>query len=340
MPPAASPRTVTLEDVAREAGVSPSTVSRILTGSARVRADKAAQVRAAIERLGYKPNAFARGLALGASGSVGVLTQDIASPFYNDALHGIEQGLMGSGYSPLIISGHWSTPDETHAVELFMNRRVEAMIVLGGELPDKVLKGLSEKLPLAVLGRRLDLGPTGVSVSLDNRRAAAELVTHLISRGHRSIGHIVGPSSHLDARERLAGYREALGAAGLPFVETLTAQGDFREPSGLIATGQLLARHPEMTALFCANDQMAYGARLALYRQGLRVPEDVSLVGFDDLPGSSYTAPPLTSVRQPMAEIGAWLAHFVTAQLRGQAAETPNFALELRLRESVGWRRG
>lgn len=331
---------VTLAEVARAAGVSPSTVSRILNGTAQVKAAKVAQVRAAIDRLGYKPNAFARSLATGTSGSVGVLTQDIASPFYGDALSGIEGGLMGSGYSPLIISGHWRTDDEEHAVELFLSRRVEALIVLGGQLPEDELRHLAGQLPVAVLGRRLDLSALGsVSLFLDNRRAAREVVGHLLDRGHRRIGHIAGPQDHRDARERLAGYREALEERGLPFVPSLVVQGDFHEPSGLIGTQRLLAAHPDMTAIFNANDQMAYGARLALYRLGLRVPEDMSLVGFDDLPGSTYTTPPLTSVRQPMAEMGRWLARFVVARLTGQEIEPFRPQLELRLRESVALRR-
>lgn len=331
---------VTLAEVAREAGVSPSTVSRILNGTAQVKAAKVTRVRAAIERLGYKPNAFARGLATGASGSVGVLTQDVASPFYGDALGGIESGLMGSGYSPLIVSGHWRTDDEEHAVELFMSRRVEALIVLGGRLPEDELRALAGQLPVAVLGRPVDLAsPGSVSLSLDNHGAARGVVNYLLDRGHRRIGHIAGPQDHADARDRLAGYRRALEDRGLPFQPGLVVQGDFHEPSGLIGARQLLAQHPDMTAIFSANDQMAYGARLALYRLGLRVPEDMSLVGFDDLPGSAYTTPPLTSVRQPMAEMGRWLARFVVARLTGQEVEPFEPELELRLRESVAPRR-
>ncbi|EYB68120.1 LacI family transcriptional regulator [Deinococcus phoenicis] len=331
---------VTLAEVAREAGVSPSTVSRILNGTAQVKAAKVAQVKAAIEKLGYKPNAFARSLATGASGSVGVLTQDIASPFYGDALGGIESGLMGSGYSPLIISGHWRTDDEEHAIELFMSRRVEALIVLGGHLPEHELRQLAQQLPVAILGRRVDLPSAGsISLALDNQRAAYDVVNYLLDRGHRRIGHLSGPRDHADALARLAGYRQALEDRGFPFQPGLVVQGDFHEPSGLIGTQQLVAQHPDMTAIFSANDQMAYGARLALYRMGLRVPEDMSLVGFDDLPGSAYTTPPLTSVRQPMAEMGHWLARFVVAQLTGQEITPFQPQLELRLRESVAPRR-
>ncbi|WP_288482529.1 LacI family DNA-binding transcriptional regulator [uncultured Deinococcus sp.] len=333
-------RNVTLAEVAREAGVSPSTVSRILNGTARVKGDKEQSVRRAIDLLGYRPNAFARGLATGASGSIGVLTQDIASPFYNDALSGIERGLMGSGYSPIIISGHWRTDEEEHAVELLLARRVEALIVLGGQLPDQELRDLAARLPVAVLGRPLDLSEYGgASLALNNRQASRDLVTHLLDRGHRVIGHIMGLADQEDAQERLGGYRDALESRGVAYVPSLVVQGDFREPSGLIGMQRLLAAHPDITAAFCANDQMAYGARLALYRLGIRVPEDVSLVGFDDLPGSCYTTPPLTSVRQPMEEMGQWLARFVLGRLLGEDVPAFNPRLELQLRESVASRR-
>jgi len=334
-------RAVTLSEVAREAGVSPSTVSRILNGTARVNDTKARQVRLAIEKLGYTPNTFARSLATGASGSIGVLTPDIASPFYNDALSGIERGLMGSGYSPIIISGHWRTDEEEHAVALLLNRRVEGMIILGGQMPDHDLHALAARLPIGVLGRTIDLGAHGgASLAMDNRQSARDLVNYLIGRGHRVIGHISGPSDHADARERLDGYRDALEERGLRFDPTLVVQGDFQEPSGLIGMQRLLQSHSNMTAVFVANDQMAYGARLALYRLGLRVPDDMSLVGFDDLPGSSYTMPPLTSVRQPMGEMGQWLARYILSRLRSETIEPFEPRQELMLRESVASRRG
>ncbi|WP_221088664.1 LacI family DNA-binding transcriptional regulator [Deinococcus aquaedulcis] len=333
-------RAVTLTEVAREAGVSPSTVSRILNGTARVGDDKATQVRRAIEKLGYTRNAFARSLATGSSGIIGVLTPDIASPFYNDALSGIERGLMGSGYSPLMISGHWRTGEEEHAVELLLGRRVEGLILLGGQLPDAEIRAVAAQVPVGVLGRVVDLEAWGgVSIALDQRQSARDLVTYLVGRGHRVIGHISGPPDHADARERLAGYREALEDCGLRFQPSLVVAGDFQELSGLIGMQRLWQRCPRLTAVFCANDQMAYGARLALHRLGLRVPEDLSLIGFDDLPGSAYTTPPLSSVRQPMAEMGRWLARAVLARLRGEAIPPFTPRQELMLRESVATRR-
>lgn len=332
-------RNVTLAEVAKAAGVSISTVSRIVNGSAGVRDAKAARVRDAISALGYRPNTLARSLVTGRSNSIGVLTQDIASPHYGATLVGIEKGLSGTAYAPLFISGHWLASDEERAVDLLLDRRVAGLIVLGGALPDDDLKRLATQLPLAVLGRQLDLSAQGgTSVALDNFQPAHALVSYLLARGHRRIGLIMGPGEHADAQQRLSGYRAALEEHGLPFLESLVVQGDFHEGSGQVATQFLLARHPELTAIFASNDQMAYGARLALHRLGLRVPEDISLVGFDDLPGVTYMIPPLTTVRQPMQEIGEWLARFIVGQLSGEPVPPLDVKLELQLRESVATR--
>lgn len=331
---------VTLEEVAREAGVSASTVSRYVTGKAKVKESKALLVRAAIDKLGYKPNAYARSLATGSSGIVGILTQDIASPFYSYALTGIERGLGDSGYLPLIVSGQWQSRDDSRVIELFLSRQVEAIIILGGDLADADLIALARQLPLAVLGRSLDLSRYGgASFSLENRQAASQVVQFLVSRGHRRIGHIKGPVNHFDACERFAGYRDGLEECGIPYLESLVVQGDFHETSGLLGVQNLVRQHADMTAVFCGNDQMAYGARLGLYRMGLRVPEDMSLVGFDDLPGSAYTTPPLHSVSQPMREIGEHLARFIVARLNGTPAPEFKPRLQFTLRESVALRR-
>lgn len=332
----ANKRAVTVVEVAREAGVSPSTVSRIMNGTARVAPDKQRSVEQAVQRLGYRPNMMARNLVRGNSRTVGVLTQAIGSPFYNGALHGIEDGLMPHGYAPLIVSGHWHSDQEGHAIELLLGRRVEALIVLGGSVPEAELHEVAGSLPVVVLGRRIARPDfAGHSLALDNFGGARRATAHLIERGHRAIGHIMGLPEHLDAQDRLAGYRAALESHGLPFDPQLVVQGDFQEASGLLGMQRLLEQNLPITAVFCANDQMAYGARLALYRRGIRVPDDLSLVGFDDLPGSLYGSPPLTSVRQPMHDLGLRLAEFVLARLRGETPALSAPPLDLIVREST-----
>ncbi|BDP43369.1 LacI family transcriptional regulator (plasmid) [Deinococcus aetherius] len=329
---------VTLAQVARAAGVSASTVSRILNGTANVSVEKREAVERTLAQLNYQPNVLARGLAGGRTMNVGVLTQDISSPFYGEALRGVEQGLAGSGYVPVFMSGHWHEKEETEAIDLLLARRVDAMLILGGVTPDAGLREVAGRVPLVAIGRSLpDLGRQCLRV--DNRHGAFLATRHLIELGHRSIAHIAGIPSHRDAQDRLEGYREALADAGIGFDPDLVLAGDFLEHSGFLATTRLVEGRGFFTAIFAANDQMAYGARLALHRKGLRVPEDISLVGFDDLAGSAYTCPPLTTVRQPVHEMGRAAARCVLRMLAGQPPALPPLQVQLVLRESTARRR-
>ncbi len=332
--PAAGGGVVTLDMVARHAGVSPSTVSRILNGTARVSADKRTAVEAAIAHYDYKPNAVARGLAQGRTLSIGVLTQDIKSPFYGEAMRGIEDMLAGTGFIPLFVSGHWNKKDEQERMAYLLSRKVDGIIVLTGRLDDEQLVDYAQRVPVVVTGRALE-APNLVSLRVDDYAGAYQATQHLIDSGHRRIAHIAGPTDHLDSLERLRGYKAALKANGIPFDKNLVAQADFHEPSGVQAISQLLDSRQSFTAVFASNDQTAFGARLALYRRNIRVPEDISLVGFDDLPGSVYTIPPLTTVRQPVYELGEVAARAMLSMLDGHEVSTELPPVQLVLREST-----
>jgi LacI family transcriptional regulator len=325
---------VTIHDIARAAGVSPSTVSRVLNSSTPVAAAKRAAVLAVIDNLKYRPNVVAQGLARGRSMTIGVLTQSIGSPFYGAILRGIEQGLSGTGYHLLFASGNWRMQEELEAIEVLIGRRVDALIVMGGQLPGEHFRQIAERVPLVVIGQ-LVAGLEAQCLRVDNVHGAYLATQHLVELGHRRIVHITGDLSHADAIERREGYRLALAAAGIRFDANLVIEGNFVEQSGLLAVESLISRAVLFTALFAANDQMAYGARLALYRRGIRVPEDVSLVGFDDLLGSAYTTPPLTSARQPAVEMGLAAVRAVLRLMEGQPIVMPTFATELVIREST-----
>ena len=336
--PSGPPETVTLAKIARAAGVSSSTVSRILNGTARVSADKQRAVEEAVERYNYRPNVLARSLASGRTNTIGVLTQDIASPFYGEWLRGIEDELSATGLSPLFVSGHWNASDEQKQLESLLTRCVDGVIVLHGLVDPDYLRGYSERVPVVLLGRPVEHSPRLACLGVDNRQGAFDLTTHLINLGHRRIAHISGAAHQPDAGQRLTGYRQALEQAGLPFDETLIQRGNFEESGGLVAMDRLLDSGVEFTAVFASNDQTAYGARLALHRRHIRVPDDVSLVGFDDLPGSLYTTPPLTTVRQPIYEIGRMAAESMTRLLRGESVETRIMPVELIERETTARR--
>ena len=325
---------VTIDDVARAAGVSPSTVSRVLSGRTNVAQVKRELVLKTVREMGYLPNPTARVLAGGRSMSIGVLTQDITSPFYGEVIHGIQQGLQNSFYLPLFASGHWDLDAEDSAFRMLMSRRVDALIVLGTHTPDEDLLAVAQKMPVVTVGRRIEGNPFP-GYKLDNVKAARTAVRHLLSLGHQRVAHIAGPMHHSDARDRLEGYRQELAAARLPYDERIVVEGDFMETSGLLALEALISRGAPFTAIFSANDQMAFGARLALFRRNLRVPEDISLMGFDDIPGSSFTTPPLTTIRQPNFDLGVAAAQAVLNFLQDQPARAAAFSADLVVREST-----
>jgi LacI family transcriptional regulator len=327
-------QTATLRMVAREAGVSASTVSRIINGTVNVSPGLKHAVEAAIAKFDFRPNIAARGLALGKTLTIGVVAQAIDSPFYGEGLRGIEACLRQRGYAPLFMSGNWRDEDEDRCMREFVARGVDGIIVFAGRLSDAKLKSFAKNVPIVVTGRRLRANDL-YSLQIDDKEGASLAVNHLIGLGHRRIAFITGSENHPDAMERLGGYRKALEDARIAFDPSLVAVGDWHEEGGVRATTDLLNAHVEFTALFCVNDQTAYGACLALYRKGLSIPGDVSVVGFDDLPSSTYRLPPITSVRQSIGELGERSAQAILDLINGQRPRLTAPPLELMIREST-----
>ncbi|MBL0541895.1 LacI family DNA-binding transcriptional regulator [Aeromonas caviae] len=289
--------------MARRAGVSASTVSRILNGSAKVAADKRQAVEDAIQELNFRPNLMAQYLKTGQSMTLGVLTQHVESPFSNEMLRGVEHTLQGMEYVPLIVSGHWNAEEEVERLRLLVARRVDGLIILTGHVNQQTLLEFSQQIPIVATGHNI-MTERVHSFSINNRLGGYMATRYLLDLGHRDIAHIVGLPDHNDAIERHHGYRQALVSSGIEYDPSLVIQGDFAEVGGLNAVKKLVESGRKFSAIFCANDQTCYGAILGLKQCGLRVPEDVSLIGFDDLPFSTYSNPPLTTVRQPIYEMG------------------------------------
>ena len=331
-----NPRPVraTLTMVAERAGVSPSTVSRILNGTAQVSEEKQALVKAVIEELGFRPDPAARSLAGGRTMSIGVLTQFIDSPYYGEALRGIEDELHKANYVPLFVSGHWNEAEEKTRLFMLQERKVDGIIVLTGKLSDETLVEMTQRVPVVVTGRQLS-APNLFSIDFDNTEGACLAIRHLHALGHHRVAFISGPLDHPDARQRLQGYRDEVGLKGMALEDELVVYSDYQEAGGFRAMNHLLAARVEFTAVLAANDQMAYGARLALHRAGLRVPEDVSIIGFDDLPHSAFTLPPLTSVRQSVYEIGTSAAQAMFDLLNKKNPPSRLVEAELVVREST-----
>ncbi len=333
-----SSRKITIEDIAQQANVSVSTVSRVLRKSSGVAADKREAVLQAVSDLDYRPNIFAQGLASGQSMTIGVITQNFGSPFYDGILQGILLGLEQSEYSPLFADGRWNETIEQHALQTFLDRRVDGLIFVGGQLPEADMVAVAHKTPLILVGRTI-ASLAENCIHIDNFQAGREMTRYLLEMGHRNIAHITAHMHYQntvsDVAQRYAGYVQALADAGIAFDPQLVVEGNMLQQSGALAVEMLLMQKRPFTAIFAANDQMAFGARLALHRRGIRVPDDVSLVGFDDEMTAAFTIPPLTTVRQPSVEMGRAAAASIMTLMDGQPVSQQIFNSQLIVRESV-----
>jgi LacI family transcriptional regulator len=292
---------------------------------------------AAVEQHRYRPNALARGLVRGRSMMIGVLVQDIDSPFFAEMVSGLERALDNAGYRPMLTTTHWRAEhkdEEARSLQLLLERRVDGIIVLAGRIPDEELRALAPQTPMVIVARRVQ-GLESQCVCIDNQDGAYRATRYLIGLGHTRIAHITGPADHPDAIDRLLGYQRALAEAGLPIDQRLIVEGLFTSASGLACVEELLARGERFTAVFAANDQAAYGVMLGLFNHGYRIPTDISVVGFDDQSLSAYTLPPLTTVRQPMIEMGRVAAEGVLRLLDDQEPMLPRFPVDLVIRKSA-----
>ena len=308
---------VTLEKVAQTAGVSVSTASRVMNNAPNVSVAKRAAVQAAAARLGFVANGIAKALVAGRTCTIGLLAQHFESPFYALALRGVEETLSRAGYGLVVSSGHWDRREEEQCVQFLRTRQVDGIIVLTGSLDDRYLARLAADLPIVVTGRDLD-APGLHSLHSNDYAGAFAATRFLLDLGHRRIAHIAGDPSHPDAHDRERGYHDALASAGIEMDPMLVVAGNYHEDSGSALTEALLARGLGFTAIFAANDQMASGATVALHRHGLRVPEDVSIIGFDDLLATRHSMPPRTTVNLFVNELGRRAATAMLDLLAGR----------------------
>ena len=320
--------------VAKLSGVSPSTVSRILNNTAKVSDTKRETVLRVIEETGFRPNLAARTLAGGRAMSIGVLTQYIDSPFYGEAIRGIEEVLASEGYTALFASGRGDRTLELERLSMLMERNIDGLIVLSSTLEDGELEDLAKRLPVVLTGRST-LNQRLTSIGFDNLSGGALALGHLADLGHRSIAVIDGPDDP-DASLRMEGIRVEHAERGIVLNPQLVEPGDFSELGGYRAMNRLIDKNLVFSAVIALNDQMAYGAMLALSEAGLSIPNDVSLVGFDDLPHSAYTVPPLTTISQPVNTIGAMAASTVLAMGAGfEQSVEQSVAASIVVREST-----
>ncbi|WP_203992982.1 LacI family DNA-binding transcriptional regulator [Sphaerisporangium rufum] len=290
-----------MADVARVAGVSHQTVSRVLNDHPNVRPETRERVLAAIEGLGYRRNSTARALVTRRTDTLGVITFDTTLYGPASTLHGIERAARDAGYFLSIVSLRDLTrADLAEALDHLARQQVDGIVVIVPQSAVAVaLTEMPQQVPVVTVEGDADVGLAVVNV--DQHMGGALVTEHLLRLGHRTVWHLAGPEDWLEAQARLSGWRETLLAAGAPVPPPL--YGDWSPRSGY-RNGQRLAGMPDVTAVFVANDQMALGVVRALHEARIRVPEEVSVVGFDDIPESEFFAPPLTTVAQDFAEVG------------------------------------
>jgi len=292
----------TIYDVARLAGVSTATVSRALNGTGQIAQATRATIDAAVEQLGYQTNTVARSLVTKSTETIALLLPDITNPFYAALVSGIQQRALETGHTMLLCTTEGDPEREEQYLTLLRAKQVDGVLVDGLVLPpERIARFVREGLPIVCLDR--DVDSTAVPlVQVDNRLGARMATEHLLSLGHTRIAHVQGAPELGISEERVQGYREALAEAGISFDPQLLAIGSFTEEGGYKAARSLLET-PGFTAVFAANDLSAIGVINAIVESGRRVPDDVSIVGFDDLRLSKFTAPPLTTIHQPAFEI-------------------------------------
>jgi LacI family transcriptional regulator len=293
----------TIRDVAQAAGVSVATVSRVYNSSILVREETGLRVREAAARLGYVPHGGARSLITSRTNTIGVLLPDLYGEFFSEVIRGVDQAAQKQGYHLLVSSSH-DRRDAFEAALRSMRGRVDGLIVMWPEMDaETAVRNLPAGFPVVLL--HVPVGPDAFDViTIANFDGARAMVRHFLDLGHRRIAIIKGAEGNFDAAERLRGYRDALASAGIPSSPALEAHGDFSEASGFVAIDQLLRGEPRPTAIFAANDAMAIGALSALRQAGLRVPQDVAVAGFDDIPIAQYLDPPLSSVHVDISALG------------------------------------
>ena len=304
----------TIYDVAQLAGVSTATVSRALNGTGQIAPATRVAIAAAVAKLGYRPNTIARSLVTKSTETIAFLLPDITNPFYAELVAGIQEYALAHDHTMLLCTTEGNAEREEQYLELLRSKQVDGALVDGLVLPpDRIARFVKDGFPIVCLDR--DIAAKSIPVvQVDNRLGGRLATDYLLGLGHRHIAHVTGAKALQISQDRLAGFRDAQTDPGL----RLIVEGDFTEAGGYEATRDLIGSGVDFTAVFAANDLSALGVITALVESGRRVPQDVSVVGFDDLRLSAYTSPPLTTIRQPAFEIAQRATEILIDLTRGK----------------------
>jgi LacI family repressor for deo operon, udp, cdd, tsx, nupC, and nupG len=314
-------RSVTIRDVAKRAGFSTATVSRALADPDRVAEATRTAVFSAIEATGFTPNASARSLRARSTKMVLALLHGIGNAFYTAILNAIEEALFTAGYGMIMGDTRADPARERHYERLVRSGQVDGVLLLSGRMPPADFTRLDRTVPMLLICNDIPELPDIPVVESANRDAARVMVDYLIGLGHRRIAHITGPLENVEAQERIRGFQDAIGMAGLSPPDCPIWRGGFSTDAGAAAAGRFLAMPERPSAVFSANDEIALGFIKTLRDVGLAVPRDVSVAGFDDIEYANLIEPALTTMRQPRAEIGKRAAEALVQRMRGSLGE-------------------
>mgnify|MGYP000120781432 CR=1 FL=1 len=289
------------------------------------------------QQLGYKPNSIAQSLASNRTNSVGILVSELHGPFFAQMMAGIESALRAAGKHVIITTGHSEDDKEKDGIEFLISRKCDALILHVESVSDDYLIELSKgKTPIYLINRYVHSLESNC-ISLDNELGGYLASKSIVEQGHTNIAYIAGPQVKADARNRLKGHKKALHEKNIPFNEALFYEGDFNEIGGSKGLEKLLNTRIPFSALVCANDEMAIGALKGLKEKGLKVPDNISVTGFDDLDMANYCDPPLTTIRQPAVRMGEEAAELLFRIIEGEQPKLTEYILpfEIIIREST-----
>jgi len=318
---------MTIKDVARESGVNISTVSRALNGSYGVNDQTREHVIAVAARLNYRPNRVARGLVTGRSHSLALVLSDIRNPFFAEVARGAEDAARGGNCDLVLCNSDLNADKQMQYVQSLLEKRIDGILMNSVSMlsQEQQAQLVASGVPIVLLNRSAS-NRTFSTVCADNESGGALAAKYLFDLGHRKIAHLTGPRQHGNLTDRARGFVRALQTAAHP-VQPTVLHGKFNFGGGAELTRKLLDEHPDITAIFAANDVMAFGVVRAALDRGLRIPEDLSLIGFDNIEFSGIVHPPLTTIHQPKYEMGYAAVEILLRLAREKAKQTPEHRL-------------
>ncbi|MBE3578676.1 LacI family DNA-binding transcriptional regulator [Caldanaerobacter subterraneus] len=330
---------VTIKDIARLANVSVTTVSRVINNKPEGVSEETRQkILKLVKELGYQPNAIARGLVTKKTKTIGLIIPDISNPFFPDIARGVEDSAHIYGYNVFLCNTDDNLEKESEYIKALKEKYVDGIIFTSSSIPkhEHIIELVESGIPVVIMDRRVD-SENIYGVFLDNYEGGYIATKHLIDLGHEKIGCITGPLYTKSAKERLEGYKKALLDSGIKIDEKLIFEGDYKINGGIIGAERLLKDNKDMSAIFACNDLMAYGAYKTIRSFGYKIPDDISVVGFDDIQLSQILEPQLTTIKQPAYDMGLTAARMLIKLIEGKKLKKKiiNFRPQLVIRQST-----